>query len=795
MWVAPDVTAASIQEVVARYWVALRAETPWLLLAVGLFALTWSRWRALESHRAWCILVGAAALSGVALALHLGWVADDAFISFRYARNWVDGVGLVFNAGERVEGYTNFLWIVLISPFQALGFSLPPVSVVLTSACFVLTILAAARFAAQLQRQVPGADAGRWPFPIAAACLALNYTFASFGTSGLETMFATLLVLCAVERAERRAAFSSGILAIGATLAHPDHAIFYACLACVLAVERRFKELVRFGLPFALIYVPYFAWRWSYYGDFFPNTYYVKNAGLSYFSQGARYLALSGLSSGFWLALPLAIYAIWRLRHLRVARFCALALPIFSFYVGKIGGDFMLGRLLCPVLPFVYVLAEVGLRTLMNRGRAASWPRAALGLGAFCTAVVPVRFIKPNEIYAHIADERTFYPIGSYLPFSLDSSYRDLAHAFNNRFRDLSRKPTLAMYSVGIIGYETGLRLVDNAGLNHRAVAHWRNRHRGRPGHEKIISPGLLVQSDADLSDVPVYPEPYESLGRVDVDGVRFHLVKYEAGLVSELALTGIQPPPLLEYVRDYVPAPAPMRLDCDLWYLQQIYFRHNPASPLRRAFMRKLVDARPEWRAHQDVLLAPSPEQVSWRRTHSLDFESIDTGAHLEGDAFEHNPTTREAVGQPPLAGTRGAFIDTFQDDNGDMATGEFTTVAFPISGDLITLNVAGGYNPGRTYVELLVDGEPQFQATGCNSGILGTRFWATRHLRGRSATLRIVDAQRSEFGHIVVDELVQWASPVLWQGAPGSNPALVSQSAASDAVLRRPLPSDGAP
>jgi arabinofuranosyltransferase len=40
-----------------------------------------------------------------------GWVVDDAYISFRYAENWVDGLGLVFNPGQHVEGYTNFLWV------------------------------------------------------------------------------------------------------------------------------------------------------------------------------------------------------------------------------------------------------------------------------------------------------------------------------------------------------------------------------------------------------------------------------------------------------------------------------------------------------------------------------------------------------------------------------------------------------------------------------------------------------------------------------------------------------------
>src|SRR5690606_452754 len=56
------------------------------------------------------LLAGLAALCfGLLRAIELRWVCDDAFISFRYAQNLIDGHGLVFNAGERVEGYTNFL--------------------------------------------------------------------------------------------------------------------------------------------------------------------------------------------------------------------------------------------------------------------------------------------------------------------------------------------------------------------------------------------------------------------------------------------------------------------------------------------------------------------------------------------------------------------------------------------------------------------------------------------------------------------------------------------------------------
>jgi hypothetical protein len=71
------------------------------------------------------VAVGAAAWLAVRELHFAGWMDDDAFISFRYARNLVRGAGLVFNPGERVEGYTNFLWTVLLAGLHGLGADLP----------------------------------------------------------------------------------------------------------------------------------------------------------------------------------------------------------------------------------------------------------------------------------------------------------------------------------------------------------------------------------------------------------------------------------------------------------------------------------------------------------------------------------------------------------------------------------------------------------------------------------------------------------------------------------------------
>jgi hypothetical protein len=112
-----------------------------LALAAALVLLAWRAQPAplRVAWMAWLALAGAAGAALVAreTAARLGlallgalvafsgaiwpsWLSDDAFISFRYAQNLVAGHGLVYNAGERVEGYTNFLWTMLAALTLAL---------------------------------------------------------------------------------------------------------------------------------------------------------------------------------------------------------------------------------------------------------------------------------------------------------------------------------------------------------------------------------------------------------------------------------------------------------------------------------------------------------------------------------------------------------------------------------------------------------------------------------------------------------------------------------------------------
>src|SRR5690606_27722292 len=92
------------------------------------------------------------AVAGMALAAAVvTWVfrfaQDDAFITYRFSRNFARGNGLVLNVGDRVEGYTNFLWTWFLSIPEKQGWDTPLFSVLVGIGLMVVTIFVADKVA------------------------------------------------------------------------------------------------------------------------------------------------------------------------------------------------------------------------------------------------------------------------------------------------------------------------------------------------------------------------------------------------------------------------------------------------------------------------------------------------------------------------------------------------------------------------------------------------------------------------------------------------------------------------
>lgn len=317
------------------------------------------------------VLVGVA----VARAWQVRWLCDDAFFSFRYARNLVRGLGLVYNEGERVEGFSNLSWTLWIAAGLSLGFEAESWSVVSGVAAFgvilgLLTVLHL-RTASRSGLTVPTG------LLIAAASLPLQ----QYATSGLETSAFSALILAGFVFLHRPG-LAGGVLALAA-LTRPEGPLLAVIAAgSVLAMDGA-RAATRLALGFSVIWGPATLARVAYYGHFFPNTYYAKSGGLPWWEQGTYYVALFLEHQPWMLAVPFALLV-------PAARPCAVGAIVYAVYVARVGGDFMHARFMIPAAILGLAAIDRAVGALVPRLPSVALALASLaGVSALAPSPMP----------------------------------------------------------------------------------------------------------------------------------------------------------------------------------------------------------------------------------------------------------------------------------------------------------------------------------------------------------------------------------------------------------------------
>ncbi len=300
-------------------------------------------------------------LSGVGIFIFFllqlsGFYHDDAYIILRYAKNVLAGNGIVWNIGEKVEGYSSFLWLILISLLGYLKVDLILASRILGVVFAFLTV--ALFFIIEWKRRIIGA-----------LLLATNSCFALWALGGLETVafgFFVFLGCYLFQNSYRNLMpfFVIGLIFSIATMTRPEGILFFAitfvfCLLKELKLTRtNFKAALWLAAGFLASYLPYFLWRLYYYGHLFPCTFYVKG-GTDFFKIlfGFRYISHFLLLYGFPLAMLLIVKDLKN--FFREQSYLLSILLAYSFYILFIGGDHMQGfRFMVPVLPLMYLLVQ-----------------------------------------------------------------------------------------------------------------------------------------------------------------------------------------------------------------------------------------------------------------------------------------------------------------------------------------------------------------------------------------------------------------------------------------------------
>lgn len=465
---------------------------------------------------AWCRVIPYLFLLGAAYSVFAETV-DDPYITFRYAANLLAGHGPVFNIGERVEGYTSPLHLLLSAALLPIA---PSVDILFKAKC--ASLIFAGVMLAQTGLLARRSGLKNWDVLLAQALAALNINLALAGVNALETtLYGSVLLggLLVFHREIRRGqGVLSGLLLFLATLARPEAALVTAALLGVRVLWMRRERLplqfaagwlLLFLVPVGLLEIG----RWSFYGQLVPNTYFAKAQPLMQsLSGGAAYplramsptptaipefihhlsllnagnlLAFGSLvqknvrSDFFNLLMPLlfwglAVWGLWRTRRRILGSMSLAVTAAVLVFVLKAGGDWMYGwRFMVPILPLLAVSQAQAVRALSRRLARQVRRLPARRIAAFCgTLIVSLWLVSCVKTNHYSWKSAQFSTQGRRL-LQASEGYGPLWVTGANYIKQLPPGTAVAYSEMGYAGYSNlDKSLLDIRGLTDRQIAH-----------------------------------------------------------------------------------------------------------------------------------------------------------------------------------------------------------------------------------------------------------------------------------------------------------------------------------
>ncbi len=433
-------------------------------------------------------LIAALAVYALLVVVFLPYGIDDSFISLTYARNLAAGKGLVFQETDGpVEGYSNFLWVVLVAPLSLLDLDLYVAAKLLSAALGAGCVLLLWRFAHRWN------EPGSWWSALPAGLLAVSPVHTLWSAVAMETPLVTLLLIAFVHRlaCERDDVFPwSSVLAAFLALARPEGAM-YGMLGFVYRVLSGKHGHVRWLAPFVAICGAYTVFRLHYFGRLLPAPFYAKTAAvgtakLAEVRTGAMYL-LRFLKEQWYPALfALSILPLVHAGERPVAVLLWMIIGGQVAFAVAVGGDWMPNhRFLAPVLPFVLLLQQRGLVHLAASVRrspvirsVSRWPLAGLLIAILYVPCIVSQTPGRSVTVRYMAAQARLaghgfltYPLswvgtamGSLSPFQQILEHLDDAGGQGS---------TVATQIVGYFAYEARgrYRILDTAGITNVRIA------------------------------------------------------------------------------------------------------------------------------------------------------------------------------------------------------------------------------------------------------------------------------------------------------------------------------------
>ena len=356
--------------------------------------------------------------------------------------------------------------------------------------------------------------------------------------AGLETGFFALLTLLAVwAYLDQRLLWVGGLLAL-ASLTRPEGVLLFALTFGHALASRTIDDRGRLRFDFAayrgllpllaaylLIFVPYFAWRFDYYGDLLPNTFYAKTGGgLRAIGRGLRYAGGFALTMGGPLLL---LGLLWPkgnwLAHLRGWRgYLLMIVGVYSAYIVAVGGDHFRGeRFFVPLVALFALLLSGGVATLVEwlPKRGQIFAQIVVAIVLIPLATMALWRIVPDDYNIRGLDESVWI-------------WRDLGDWMA---QNTPPEASIAATGAGAIAFYGQRETIDLHGLTDRHIARVEMPEMGSgvAGHEKADPEYVL--NERQPTYIPQMWEDYFGGEDVLLDRYELITVQTPAGRMMEL--------------------------------------------------------------------------------------------------------------------------------------------------------------------------------------------------------------------------------------------------------------------
>jgi len=394
------------------------------------------------------IVVAFAMASGHAIVT-ARWVQDDTYIFLRYAANIMDGKGPVFNAGERVCGFTSPLWTGLVCPLFLLRQDPTLLATLMSAVLGAVAIVLLVLLFPEEERAAAGLPA--------AALLLLAPPFRVWAISGMEVSLFLVLVIASLSLLRNERYVLGGVTVGLAIMTRPEGVLLGLACLCALLVRHAPGRAIRRAVAAALfVAIPWWVFSTVYYGMAIPHSVIAKRIVYSevLFSTGPvetlRALAASGVLSAGMTGLALVGFIAERrnvARHIDVILFGVLYLV---FYI--VGRTFIHDWYVPPVVLVQAYGTGLAIRALVRLVAGRTGRRAQGAVGIAVVAVVCLLMVPLARRATLVLRSKQEY---------MESTLHHVA-TFS---REWPHEGSILVNAIGCVGFYGDRHVIDSLGL------------------------------------------------------------------------------------------------------------------------------------------------------------------------------------------------------------------------------------------------------------------------------------------------------------------------------------------